>query len=124
MYYVKSATQHTKSTPSSIPGLDTTPSGLVSVTHGSNSLNIISMLISQANNLLGMSYQLYKHIETNEIIICAINYSLPAVLHTHVQTIAPTTHFASREVEAGEPAAVLPNRNYEETTLSFLRQQY
>ncbi|KAH9003206.1 subtilisin-like protein [Lactarius hatsudake] len=48
-----------------------------------------------ANDLLGASYQLYRHTETKQIIICTVGYSLPAALHGHVQTVAPTTLFAS-----------------------------
>ncbi|KAH8997764.1 subtilisin-like protein [Lactarius hatsudake] len=124
-------------------GHHSVPSESVSVTHGGSSLTLTGVPISQANNLLGASYQLYRHVETNETIIRTIGYSLPATLHAHVQTVAPTTCFASphtwwkaplkhsgREaqsqgkVESGVPVAVLSKRDDNEITPSFLRWQY
>jgi tripeptidyl-peptidase-1 len=51
--------------------------------------------LAQANTLLGASYQLYRHLETNETILRTIGYALPAALHDRVQTVAPTTYFGS-----------------------------
>ncbi|KAI9439772.1 subtilisin-like protein [Lactarius indigo] len=67
----------------------------VSLTHGGNWLTLTGMSVSKANDLLGASYQLYRHTETNETIVRTTGYSLPAALHAHVQTVAPTTYFAS-----------------------------
>jgi len=47
----------------------------------------------QANNLLGASYQLYRHAEANEIISRAASYVLLAALHWHVQTDADDVLF-------------------------------
>lgn len=125
-------------------GHHSVPSESVSVTHSGSSLTLTGVPISQANNLLSASYQLYRHVETNETIIRTIGYSLPATLHAHVQTVAPTTCFASphtrwqaplkhsgREaqsqgkVESGVPVAALTNRDVDDgTTPSFLRWQY
>ncbi|KAI9450422.1 hypothetical protein BJY52DRAFT_1215491 [Lactarius psammicola] len=49
---------------------------------------------SRVGNLLGASYWHYQHLDANETILCKVGYTLPAVLQAHVQTIAPTTHFA------------------------------
>ncbi|KAH8983953.1 subtilisin-like protein [Lactarius hatsudake] len=70
-------------------------SSSVSVTHGGSSLTVTGVIVSQANDLLGASYQLYTHTKTNETIIRTVGYSLPVVLHGHVQTVAPTTFFSS-----------------------------
>ncbi|KAH9052982.1 subtilisin-like protein [Lactarius deliciosus] len=67
----------------------------ISLTHGGNWLTLTGVSVSKANDLLGASYQLYRHTETNETIVRTIGYSLPTVLHAHVQTVAPTTYFAS-----------------------------
>ncbi|KAH9025521.1 subtilisin-like protein [Lactarius pseudohatsudake] len=67
----------------------------ISLTHGGNWLTLTGVSVSKANDLLGASYRLYRHTETNETIVRTIGYSLPAVLHPHVQTVAPTTYFAS-----------------------------
>ena len=49
--------------------------------------------MSQANQLLGASYQRYRNSKTNHTIIRTVAYSLPAVLHTRIRTVAPTTYF-------------------------------
>ena len=49
----------------------------------------------QANQLLGASYRLYRNSKTNKTVIRTVSYALPAVLQTHIQTVAPTTHFPS-----------------------------
>ncbi|KAH9053651.1 subtilisin-like protein [Lactarius vividus] len=66
-----------------------------SLTHGGNWQTLKGVSVSKANDLLGASYRLYRYTETNETIVRTIGYSLPAVLHGHVQTVAPTTYFAS-----------------------------
>ncbi|KAH8994947.1 subtilisin-like protein [Lactarius akahatsu] len=66
-----------------------------SLTHGGNWLTLTGVSVSKANDLPGPSYQLYRHAETKEVIIRTVGYSLPAALHGHVQTVAPTTYFAS-----------------------------
>ena len=98
--------------------------------------------VSRANKLLGASYELYHHTRANETILRTVSYSLPAVLHAHVKTVAPTTAFTStrllqqtplshsgREVSpanvtSGEPSDVLSR--VEEFVLSpaFLRWLY
>ncbi|KAH9053813.1 peptidase S8/S53 domain-containing protein [Lactarius vividus] len=67
----------------------------VSVTHGGSFLTVAGVPVSQANELLGASYQLYMHTKTNETIIRTLGYSLPVVLDGHVQTVAPTAFFSS-----------------------------
>jgi tripeptidyl-peptidase-1 len=47
--------------------------------------------------MLGASYQLYRRTGTNDTtILRTVGYALPAVLHPHVQTVVPTTYFASK----------------------------
>ncbi len=67
----------------------------ISTTHGGAWLTVTDVLVSQANQLLGASYQLYWQAKTNDTIIRTVGYALPAVLHTHIQAVAPTTDFAS-----------------------------
>ncbi len=72
------------------------PSTSISMTHGGSWLMLTGVPVSQANELLGASYQHYRRTGTNDtIILRTIGYALPAVLHTHVQTVVPTTYFAS-----------------------------
>ncbi|KAF8257708.1 subtilisin-like protein [Lactarius quietus] len=117
-------------------------SSSISVTHGGSSLLLAGVSVSQANNLLGASYQLYNHVETNETILRTISYSLPVVLDAHVQTVDPTTCFSSprtpwhtsrnhsssaagMEEKSGEPVIRLSNRDEsDEATPSFLRWIY
>ncbi|KAF8267610.1 subtilisin-like protein [Lactarius quietus] len=73
------------------------PSSSVSMTRGGSLLTLTGVPISRANDLLGASYQLYRHEGTNDTaIIRTIGYSLPTVLHAHVQTVMPTTYFSTR----------------------------
>ncbi|KAI9438396.1 subtilisin-like protein [Lactarius psammicola] len=72
------------------------PSSSISTTHGGSWLTLTGVPVSQANALLGASYQLYRRTGTNDTtILRTIGYALPAVLHTHVQTVVPTTYFTS-----------------------------
>ncbi len=88
-------------------------SSSISTTHGGAWLTVTDVLVSQANQLLGASYQLYRHANTNDTIIRTVGYALPAMLHTHIQAVAPTTYFAStrmlrqtpRRRASGEAAA-------------------
>ncbi|KAH9006770.1 subtilisin-like protein [Lactarius hatsudake] len=115
------------------------PSSSVSMTHGGTTLTLSGVSIIQANALLGASYQLYRHVETNETIVRTIGYALPAALHRLVQTVAPTTCFSAPHTQwhsqrkrsggakkpaSGEPATVLSSRNGDWTTPSFLRSLY
>jgi tripeptidyl-peptidase-1 len=71
-------------------------SSSISTTHGGSWVTVASVPVLQANKLLGASYQLYRYAGTNDTpIIRTVGYTLPTVLHAHVQTVAPTTFFAS-----------------------------
>ncbi|KAH9055378.1 subtilisin-like protein [Lactarius vividus] len=97
------------------------PPSSISVTHGGNWLTLTGVSVSKANGLLGASYQLYQHAETKENIIRTLGYSLPAVLHGHVQTVVPTTHFASPRTSRQTPR----NRaDDDDPALPFLRWLY
>ena len=63
--------------------------------HTGNWLKVTRVPVTQANELLGASYELFRHAETNETILRTIRYTLPAALHAHVQTVIPTTYFAT-----------------------------
>ena len=71
------------------------PFSSASVTHGGSWLTLSGVPLANANALLGASYQLYRHAETDETILRTTRYALPAALHQHVQTVAPTTYFGS-----------------------------
>ncbi|KAH9060645.1 subtilisin-like protein [Lactarius vividus] len=71
------------------------PSSSVSTTHGGSWLTLTGIPVTQANDLLGASYRVYQHAETKDRILRTVGYALPAVLHGHVQTVAPTTYFGS-----------------------------
>ena len=121
------------------------PSSSISPTNGDSWLTVIGVPVSQANTLLGASYEIYYHTSTNETILRTVGYALPAALHVHVQTVAPTTAFTStrnlqetprshpsREaaeavnVTSGEPSDILSRREEPEsyTEPSFLRWLY
>ena len=67
------------------------------MTQGGSGLTLTGVPVSKANEMLGASYQIYRHTGTNDsTILRTVGYALPAVLHDHVQTVAPTTYFASK----------------------------
>ncbi|KAH8983147.1 subtilisin-like protein [Lactarius hatsudake] len=119
---------------------DTTdiPSSSTSMTLGGSWLRVISVSVSQANRILGASYQLYQHVETNDTVLRTISYSLPEVLHGHIQTVVPTTNFGSplmdgmrprmqlsTAVEArGKAGSVLSSRDEDIIAPSYLRSLY
>ncbi|KAI9451469.1 subtilisin-like protein [Lactarius psammicola] len=84
------------------------PSSSISTSHGGGWLTVTGVPVSQADELLCASYQLYRRTGTNgtEVILRTVSYAIPTALHGHVQTIAPTTHFASpRMLETPERRA-------------------
>ncbi|KAH9167584.1 subtilisin-like protein [Lactarius sanguifluus] len=114
------------------------PSSSISITLGGNWLRVIDVSVSQANRILGASYQLYQHVETNDTVLRTMSYSLPEVLHGHIQTVIPTTHFGtpltvamqprmqlSTGVEArGKAGSELSSRDEDGITPSYLRWLY
>ena len=66
-------------------------------------MTVTDVRLSQANQLLGASYGLYRNTKTNETIIRTVGYLLPAVLHPHIQTVTPTTCFPSMQVTLQTP---------------------
>ncbi|KAF8263866.1 subtilisin-like protein [Lactarius quietus] len=70
-------------------------SSSISTTLGGSWLAVVNVPVSQANEMLGASYELYQHVETNDTVLRTIGYSLPDVLHEHIITVVPTTYFGS-----------------------------
>ncbi|KAH8977416.1 subtilisin-like protein [Lactarius akahatsu] len=115
------------------------PPSAISTKHGGSWLTVIGVPVSRANELLSASYQLYRHIGTNDTVLRTLSYGLPTALLEHVQNVAPTTHFgfprtprmphdgaagAQKRVPAGEPVTVLSSRQEPYVTPSFLRSLY
>ncbi|KAH9168988.1 Pro-kumamolisin, activation domain-containing protein [Lactarius sanguifluus] len=106
----------------------------ISTTHGGAWLTVSNVLVSQANQMLGASYQLYRHAKVNDTIIRTVSYSLPEVLHAHIQAVAPTTCFAStrtlrqtprrRSVDAAAALAEAEAASGKPVTASELRWLY
>ena len=65
------------------------------MSHGGSWLTVTDVPVSQANQLLGASYRLYRNTETNDTTVRTVGYALPTVLHTCIRTVAPTTYFPS-----------------------------
>ncbi|KAH9060370.1 subtilisin-like protein [Lactarius deliciosus] len=119
-------------------------SSSVSMTHGGNTLKLKGVSVTQANTLLGASYQVYRHVERGETIVRTVGYSLPRALHWHVLTVVPTTSFVSLRVQrqtlrndssgetvglvksaSGEPVTMLSGRARDDyITPPFLRWLY
>jgi tripeptidyl-peptidase-1 len=74
------------------------------MTHGGGWLTVTGVLVSQANEMLGASYQVYRPSGTNgTTILRTVGYALPTVLHSHVKTVVPTTYFASMRAQRRTP---------------------
>ncbi|KAG2115755.1 peptidase S8/S53 domain-containing protein [Suillus discolor] len=54
----------------------------------------IRVPVGLAEVMLTTDYHVYKHAQTGESIIRTMSYSLPEILHDHVDLIQPTTMFA------------------------------
>ncbi|KAI9447492.1 subtilisin-like protein, partial [Lactarius indigo] len=78
-------------------------SSAISTKHGGSWLTLTGIPVSQANELLSASYQLYQHIGTNETVLRTLSYGLPTALLEHVQNVAPTTHFGFTQTPRQEP---------------------
>ncbi|KAI9462799.1 subtilisin-like protein [Lactarius psammicola] len=78
-------------------------SSMVSITHGGSWLTVSGVYVSKANELLGASYQLYRHTAANTTVLRTISYGLPAELHGHVETVVPTTYFGSPHTPSQTP---------------------
>ncbi|KAH8997145.1 subtilisin-like protein [Lactarius hatsudake] len=106
-------------------------SSSVSMTHGGNTLKLKGVSVTQANTLIGASYQLYRHVESGETIVRTVGYSLPMALHRHVWTVAPTTSFVSPPMQwqtprirfRGETAGLVKLATGESTTMLSSRKQ-
>ncbi|KAH9070672.1 subtilisin-like protein [Lactarius deliciosus] len=103
----------------------------VSTSHGGNWLTVTGVPVSTANELLSASYQLYRYAGTNETVLRTVGYALPAALHVHVQTVAPTTYFGSPLTPRSRPrgyrggaAAALSTRDVPIVTPALLRSLY
>ncbi|KAH8985670.1 subtilisin-like protein [Lactarius akahatsu] len=106
-------------------------SSSVSMTHGGNTLKLKGMSLTQANTLLGASYQVYRHVERGETIVRTVGYSLPRALHWHVLTVAPTTSFVSpraqwqtpRNHSSGETVGLVKSASGEPATMFSSREE-
>ncbi|KAI9435825.1 subtilisin-like protein [Lactarius indigo] len=115
----------------------------VSMRLGGNWLKVSGVPVPQANDILGASYQLYRHVETNVTVLRTVSYSLPDVLQGHIQTVAPTTYFgpprahrrkprilskgeaaAWAKAGSGSPVTVLPRSDTKFVTPAYLGELY
>ncbi|KAF8258875.1 subtilisin-like protein [Lactarius quietus] len=76
----------------------------ISITHGGGWLTVSDVSVSKADEILGATYRLYRYAGTNDrAILRTVSYSLPKVLHGLVQTVVPTTFFASARTLQSTP---------------------
>ena len=82
-------------------------SSSISMTHSRSWFKLTGVPVSQANQLLGALYQVYRGVGAiNSMILLMVGYGLPAVLHVHVKTVVPMTVFTSIHTPSvGEAAA-------------------
>ncbi|TFK52035.1 subtilisin-like protein [Heliocybe sulcata] len=69
----------------------------VADTHRSAGGDWIKLIVTvdQAERMLGTKYNVYQHDGTYDTVVRTLSYSLPSVLHEHIQVITPTTYFGT-----------------------------
>ncbi|KZT21194.1 subtilisin-like protein [Neolentinus lepideus HHB14362 ss-1] len=69
----------------------------VADTHRSGGGDWVKLIVTvdQAERMLGTKYNVYQHESTSETVVRTLSYSLPSVLHAHIQVITPTTYFGT-----------------------------
>lgn len=55
----------------------------------------LTLSVTQAEKMLGTNYEVYDNAQTGESIVRTTSYSLPTILHPHVDVVTPTTHFSN-----------------------------
>ncbi|KAJ6789749.1 hypothetical protein PWT90_05749 [Aphanocladium album] len=53
----------------------------------------VTVPLGQVESLLGSSYTTFRHVDTGKMTIRTSQYSVPLLLHEHIDTIQPTTAF-------------------------------
>ncbi|TRM68044.1 peptidase S8/S53 domain-containing protein [Schizophyllum amplum] len=56
---------------------------------------IINIPVGLAEDMLDTTYSVWKNAKTDETMVRTTAYSLPASLHSHIETVQPTTMFAT-----------------------------
>ncbi|KAF8801356.1 subtilisin-like protein [Phlegmacium glaucopus] len=51
--------------------------------------------VDLAEQMLGTTYNVYRHAISGQEVVRTLSYSLPEVLHEHIDVIAPTTYFGT-----------------------------
>ncbi|KAI0794109.1 subtilisin-like protein [Fomes fomentarius] len=55
----------------------------------------VRVSVSQAEEMLGTKYNLFRHGKSEDYVVRTMNYSLPSILHEHITVVAPTTYFGT-----------------------------
>lgn len=70
------------------------PSNVLFRSSGGNWLTV-TVTVAQAERMLGTTYGVYEHSESDASVIRTLSYALPAELHDHIAVMAPTTYFST-----------------------------
>ncbi|KAL4252873.1 tripeptidyl-peptidase II [Abortiporus biennis] len=63
--------------------------------HNGGSWVTVTVSVEQASRMLNATYNVYKHGQTDDYVVRTTSYSLPRVLHEHVDVVTPTTYFGT-----------------------------
>ncbi|KAK7467531.1 hypothetical protein VKT23_004584 [Stygiomarasmius scandens] len=55
----------------------------------------VTLPLHLAETLLDTKYHVYSHAKSNERVLRTLSYSLPSILHGHIDVVAPTTYFST-----------------------------
>ncbi|KAI0796218.1 peptidase S8/S53 domain-containing protein [Abortiporus biennis] len=63
--------------------------------HNGGSWVTVTVSVEQASRMLNATYNVYKHGQTDDYVVRTTSYSLPRVLHEHIDVVTPTTYFGT-----------------------------
>lgn len=55
----------------------------------------LNVTVAQAERMLDTKYNVYSHSPSSDAVVRTLSYSLPSVLHDHIDVITPTTYFGT-----------------------------
>jgi tripeptidyl-peptidase-1 len=57
----------------------------------------LKVTVKQAEELLGTTYNVYRNPESDSYVVRTMGYSLPSMLHDHINVVTPTTYFGNMQ---------------------------
>jgi tripeptidyl-peptidase I len=55
----------------------------------------LRVTVGEAEEMLGTTYNVYYHPESDDYVVRTLSYNIPTALHGHVDLVSPTTYFGT-----------------------------